>query len=142
MTKLSTLKHGIYYYDFNTKSWRLLRSEGDPFTIGELGDGLYMIYFDNTKCEACEMQDEEWIKFIQEFKGTSNLKAVVILCEWFASKCESQAAAETYRRYKVRASPTIIVALYANGKEVCRKLLLGVRFKRELEYHAQNPCRE
>ncbi len=131
--------HGIYVYAQG--SWKLLRSEGPPFQLGELGDGLYMIYFDNTRCEACRMQDPEWFRFVSSYSGPYKLHAVIVLCEWFAQNCKSPAAAETYRKFRIRASPTIIVALVENNKVKCMKMLFGVRFQRELEYHSYNPCK-
>ena len=57
-------EHGVYIK--TRKGWVLYRKEGDPFKIGELGDKIYIIYFDNTRCPACRMFDPVWWSFIKK----------------------------------------------------------------------------
>lgn len=34
--------NGVYLYSGSKRSWNLLRKDGEPFRIGELGNGIYI----------------------------------------------------------------------------------------------------
>lgn len=116
-------RHGIYVYQDG--DWRLLRSEGGAFTLGELGDGVYLVYFDNAYCPACRAQDPHFEEIVRWYKGRA--KFVVVLCNWFEEDCRSEAAAATFRKFQVKSSPTIVVARVEGGKAVKVETLQGVR---------------
>jgi len=118
-------EHGIYVYEGG--GWRLLRRDGGGFSIGELGDGVYLVYFDNTLCPACREQDLHLLEVLRRFGGDGRVKFVIVLCDWFTSACDSPAAAETMKAFQVSASPTIVVAAVRDGRVVYREELRGVR---------------
>lgn len=117
--------HGIYVYSGG--SWRLLRSEGEAFRLGELGDGVYLVYFDNTLCPACREQDLHMVEIVKRFGGDERIKLVIVLCDWFTQICDSPAAAETIKNLDVVASPTIVVAAVKGGRIVYREEFQGAR---------------
>jgi len=126
--------HGIYIYRPKEKVWEFLRADGDPFE--PLDKGVYVVYFDNTKCTACRRYDEIWFPFVERWSSEkgNNTKFVIILCDWFARECKSQAAAESFRRFDVHASPTTIV-LYADDSKAIRyqEKYEGVMYEFELK---------
>ncbi|MDM7274958.1 MAG: thioredoxin family protein [Thermoprotei archaeon] len=128
--------NGIYVYDSKGRVWKVLRAKGEPFKLGELGDGLYMVYFDNLYCPACRSQDHHIYKLVSRYGGKPNLFFVVILCDWFADNCASEAASRTFREFKVSASPTILVAS-VRGSEISQERLEGVRNDSSLEYYVK-----
>jgi len=111
--------HGIYVYDFNREKWVLKQVSGNPGL--PWGDGYYMIYFDNTKCPACRVYDNYWYPFVKIFgKMFSEVNYVVVLCDWFARECVSEAASSAFRKFDVHASPTTML-LHVSGGEIKRK---------------------
>ena len=100
-------EHGIYVYR-PERGWQLLRIEGEAFRLGELGNGVYVLYFDNTKCPACRIHDIAWYPFVEKHEREAHF--VVILCEWFSRHCRSSAAAKSFMSYRIKASPTTIFA--------------------------------
>ncbi len=122
-------EHGVYVY--RGGEWVLMRKDGEAFKIGEFGDGVYVVYFDNTKCPACRLHDSAWFPFVEEHSKEAYF--VIILCEWFARKCESQAASKTFLTYRVKASPTTIFARVENGEIVYQEKKEGYMSRRELE---------
>jgi hypothetical protein len=110
----TTDPHGIYVY--TGEGWKLLRREGEPFRLGELGDGIYVVYFDNTRCPACRIYDREWYPFVEKHRDEAHF--VIVLCEWFARVCNSPAASRSFLEYRVRASPTTMFARVENGSVV------------------------
>jgi len=134
--------NGVYVYNFEEKRWRLLRVDGEPFRVGELGPGFYIVYFDNLECSACKLQDEELMKAFSEFEKSllEKLKPVAVVCDWFARRCRSEAAAKTYKLYDVHMSPTILVCRVDEGGEYCERLV-GVKFARELYYYLHRIAR-
>ncbi len=115
-------EHGVYLY--KNGEWILYRKEGSPFQLGELGDGVYIIYFDNTKCPACRMYDPTWHIFVE--KNQDEAKFLVILCEWFSRRCQSKAASLTFLLYSVKASPTTLFARVEDGEVVDQVNIEGV----------------
>jgi len=123
--------HGIYIYDPGEDCWVLVRSDGDPFIPSE--DGVYVIYFDNTKCPACRRYDPAWFSYVRKWsKKDSRFHFVIVLCDWFARECKSEAAAKTFREYKVSASPTTIFVYVKNGQRVYDERYEGVLYEFEL----------
>ena len=118
-------EHGVYVYEGGV--WRLLRREGEGFSLGELGNGVYVIYFDNTLCPACREQDLQMVEVVKRFGGDSRVRLVVVLCDWFTQICDSEAASKTFEEFRVSASPTIVVATVKNGRTVFREDLRGVK---------------
>ena len=118
-------KHGIYMYQDG--SWRLIRSDGDPLRLEEAGDGVVVVYFDNALCPACRVQDRYWLDVVSRFSGSPNIRFYVVLCDWFADQCNSEAASKSFKTFGIAASPTIVVAAVKDGKVVYREALEGVR---------------
>ncbi len=117
--------HGIYVYEGG--SWRLLRRDGGAFALGELGDGVYLVYFDNLLCPACREQDLELVGLLGKLAEDGRIKFVVVLCDWFTEICDSGAAAETFKSFSVKASPTIVVAAVRGGRVAYREDLRGLK---------------
>lgn len=126
--------NGVYVFDGSSKKWNLLRTQGEAFSIGELGEGVYVVYFDNTLCPACRAQDQHVLKLLLKYGLDSRVKFVIILCDWFTSNCSSEAAVNTFKKYEVKASPTIIMAR-ASANNVTQERLEGVRKDSVLEYY-------
>ncbi|MGB9726173.1 MAG: hypothetical protein ACPLZ8_05980 [Fervidicoccaceae archaeon] len=124
-----TSPNGIYFLDGD--SWKLLRSEGLPLHPGERGDGIYVFYFDNTKCPACRKFDTEWFPFVKE--NANKAMYFIILCDWFARECSSKAASLTFMLHEVRASPTTIFFKVKNGEVRKQEKIEGVVSKQKLE---------
>lgn len=122
ISKLSRLKEvtsespqGIYIYDRNSDEWVLTLTDGNVFK--PVVDGYYIIYFDNAKCHACRSFDGDWFPYIRgSAKKLERHYFVVILCEWFARKCSSEAASRSFKEYEVHASPTIYLIYLKDGK--------------------------
>jgi len=121
--------NGIYM--FRDGSWKLLRSDGLPLHPGEMGDGIYVLYFDNTKCPACRRFDREWFPFVKENSGKAMF--FIILCDWFARECSSKAASLTFTLNEVRASPTTIFFRVAGGEVAKQERIEGVVSKQQLD---------
>jgi len=118
-------------YDRDTDTWVLVRTEGDPFKPDK--DGIYVIYFDNTKCPACRRYDPIWFSYVRKYSAKDpKLNFVIVLCEWFARNCKSEAASKTFREYDVHASPTTIFLYVKNGKSVYNEKYEGVLYEFEL----------
>ncbi|MCX8195640.1 MAG: thioredoxin family protein [Acidilobaceae archaeon] len=129
--------HGIYRYNKESKRWEILRREGEPFRLGELGDGIYVVYFDNLYCPACRVQDHHFYKLFVRYGNAADIHFVVVVCNWFAGNCDSKAASGSFEEFEVSSSPTIIVAK-VNGKEVKEERLEGVRTDSVIEYYIKN----
>ncbi|MEM1525622.1 MAG: hypothetical protein QXZ41_04670 [Ignisphaera sp.] len=112
-----TSPHGIYIYDHDDSVWHLIRSDGEPFKPDK--KGIYVIYFDNTKCSACRKYDTIWFPFIENnMRNKKQYNFIIVLCNWFARDCNSTAAAETFKRFDVHASPTTIVLYVDENNEI------------------------
>lgn len=122
-------EHGIYVYSGG--EWKLLRREGEAFRVGELGDGVYVVYFDNTRCPACRLHDVSWFPFVEKHAGEAFF--VIVLCEWFARRCESPAASKTFLQYRVKASPTTLFARVKKGNIEVEERKEGYMSLSELE---------
>ncbi|MET1101895.1 MAG: hypothetical protein ABWW69_05410 [Pyrodictiaceae archaeon] len=126
-------RNGVYVYEPSKRMWRLLREEGEAFKLGELGPGVYVVYFDNTLCKACRLYDNYWYSFIDKYGDASGTYYVIVLCDWFTIKCSSEAAKKSFKEYSIKASPTTIVALVEDSKIVYREVYEGVLSFEELE---------
>ncbi len=116
--------HGIYIYDKEKDKWVLVRTEGEAFKPEE--DGVYVIYFDNTRCPACRIYDLSWYPYIKLVgRNLENVKFIIILCSWFARNCESEAAKNSFKEYDVHASPTTYLLYVKNGEVVLKDKLEG-----------------
>ena len=130
--------NGIYVYDHEKRLWQLVRVDGEHFKPGK--KGVYVIYFDNTKCSACRKYDNIWFPFIESLSNSrKDINFVIVLCNWFARDCNSSAAANTFKHYDVHASPTTVV-LYANdnGDIVYQEKYEGVLYEFELKLILEN----
>lgn len=130
-------ENGIYVYNPKNSSWTLLRKDGDAFKIGELGEGTYVVYFDNLLCPACRIQDQHFYRLIVKRGSEDSAKFVIIMCNWFSGNCSSQAAAKSFEAFDVSASPTIIVAKVKDGN-VKMERLEGVRTENIIEYYMKS----
>lgn len=118
--------HGIYIYDFECDKWILVDIVSDYFKPNL--DGVYVIYFDNTKCGACRVYDIHWFPYIRLLGSTlKNTYFVIVLCEWFARNCNSVKASSTFREYDVHSSPTTVLLCIRNGVEADREKIEGVK---------------
>ncbi len=118
----SSSPNGIYVYDSSSRIWR--RIQCDKFS--PWSDGLYIIYFDNTKCPACRKYDPTWFKFVEDTSSRdSDVHFVIVLCDWFARKCRAEEAASTFREFGVRASPTTVLIYVKDGKIIRREDIEG-----------------
>lgn len=104
--------HGVYVYSPEAGKWVSASRESI------LADGAYMIYFDNTSCNACRKFDETWFPFVERAAAERRVRFVIVLCEWFAKKCTSEDASELFREFDVHISPTIVFLKRENGKIV------------------------
>lgn len=111
--------HGIYIYDRGEDKWVLSRSDGSPYV--PVGNGFYVMYFDNTKCPACRIYDLAWYPATKILSNRfKDLNFIIILCEWFSSKCRSEAASRSFNNYSIHASPTTIL-LYVKNHRILRE---------------------
>lgn len=123
--------HGIYVFDRVSGKWVLTLVSGDGFK--PLLDGYYVIYFDNAKCHACRSYDGEWFSYIREsIKELHNYYFIIILCEWFARKCSSEAASKSFKEFDVHASPTTYLLYVKNGRVTYKEKYEGKLTKEEL----------
>ena len=123
--------HGIYIYDFDKEKWMLKQVSG-VFMI-PWSDGYYIIYFDNGKCPACRSYDNYWFPFVKIFgKMFPEYNYVVVLCDWFARECFSEAASSAFIKFDVHSSPTTILLHIINGDIVRKKEVSGVKKLDEL----------
>ncbi|WP_143522160.1 TlpA family protein disulfide reductase [Pyrodictium delaneyi] len=127
-------RNGIYVYDRERGVWRLYRVEGGAFQLGELGDGVYVVYFGNTRCKACRSYDEYWHPFVETVgRELEGYHFVIVLCDWFTHRCSSPAASASFREHRVLASPTTLLAYVVGGKTVYQEKYEGVLTRDELE---------
>jgi thiol-disulfide isomerase/thioredoxin len=116
--------HGVYVYDRVRGEWVLTLISGNAFKPPI--DGYYIIYFDNSKCSACRAYDGTWFKYVEEVaKRLTNHYFIVILCEWFSRKCNSEAASNSFKEYDIHASPTTYLLYFRDGKVVYREKYEG-----------------
>lgn len=130
--------HGIYEYSVEHSMWRFIKSDGEYFKPDS--KGVYVIYFDNTKCSACRKYDGVWFPFVESYtQKKRDTRFMIILCDWFARECKSTAAAESFKKYDVHASPTTIV-LYAadDGSVKYQEKYEGVMYEFELKLVLDN----
>lgn len=118
--------HGIYVYDHSKEKWILRQVSGNPDLPWD--DGVYMIYFDNARCPACRSYDNYWFPFVKIFgKLFNDVKYVVVLCDWFARECVSEASSAAFRKFDVHASPTTILLRVENGLIKRKEEISGVK---------------
>lgn len=118
--------HGIYLYDMSRERWVLKQVSGNPNL--PWGDGYYLIYFDNARCPACRAYDNYWFPFVKIFgKIFKNVKYVIVLCDWFAKECVSEAASSSFKKFDVHASPTTILIHVVNGEIKRKEEISGVK---------------
>ena len=118
--------HGIYIYDKSEDKWIYVDAERDVFIPKH--DGIYIIYFDNTKCPACRVYDIYWFPYVS-LLGSSleNVYFVIILCEWFARNCRSRIASNTFKYFEIHASPTTLLLCIKNGEVTDQDKVEGVK---------------
>ena len=118
--------HGIYVYDRGRDKWVYVDTSEEYFK--PRADGIYVIYFDNTKCPACRIYDIHWFPYVSLLGSTfENVYYVIILCGWFARECRSRVASETFKKYDVHASPTTLLLCVKNGEIIDREKVEGVK---------------
>ncbi len=117
------ISHGIYVFDVNKKVW--VRLEDDNKSLEPKEDGVYVVYFNNTKCPACRVFDIIWNIFVSNAKDTS-IKYYSVVCKWFTHECESKGAKESFKKYNVKSSPTILIWKVRSGSIVFTEKIEGV----------------
>lgn len=123
--------HGIYVYDFNKDKWVLKQVSGNSLLPWE--DGYYLIYFDNSRCPACRSYDNHWFPFVKIFgRLFREFNFVVVLCDWFARECASEAASSTFKKFDIHASPSTMLMRVMRGEIVEKKEFSGVKKINEL----------
>ncbi len=128
--------HGIYIYDHERDKWLYIDIGDKPFTPRH--DGVYVIYFDNTKCPACRVYDIYWFPYIKLLAPHNNIYYVIILCEWFAGRCRSICASVSFKHYDIHASPTTLLLCIRNGREIDREKHEGVKTMDKLAEIVEN----
>lgn len=127
--------NGIYVYSPKAGKWMLVTGSDSDSPFTPASNGFFVIYFDNTKCPACRAYDDTWFPYVNE-RGPElwgrGFRFIIVLCDWFARECGSRAAAETFRKYEVRASPTTILEAVKGGKQVRLERYEGVLNAEEL----------
>jgi len=114
--------NGIYEYDRERDAWVKLKV--DELKLDR--DGIYVIYFDNTRCPACRRYDPVWFTFVSRFsKEDRDTRFFIVLCDWFARQCRAEEAAKTFRRFDIHASPTTTLLLVKRGEIVDRDDIEG-----------------
>ena len=127
----TTSPHGIYIYDAKNDEWVLVQRDGDYFK--PFMNGFYVIYFDNTKCPACRKYDKDWFPYIrEEGRKLPGYCFVIILCEWFAGMCKSEAASKSFKHYDIHASPTTLLIYHKDGKIIYQEKHEGYLTRNEL----------
>ena len=122
----ATSPHGVYVYDRVGGVWVLRWVGGEGFRPWR--DGFYVVYFDNTCCPACRVFDAVWFTFVDLVgRGLGDTEFILVLCEWFSGRCNSPAAASTFRRFNVKTSPTILLLKVVDGRVVGREEVKGVK---------------
>ncbi|MEM4482061.1 MAG: hypothetical protein QXK88_00015 [Desulfurococcaceae archaeon] len=123
--------HGIYVYDYGKERWILRQVAGGSQL--PWGDGYYLVYFDNSRCPACRSYDSQWFPFVRIFgKLFKEFNFVVVLCDWFARECVSEAASSTFKKFDVHASPSTLIMHVKGGEIVEKQELSGVKKISEL----------
>ncbi|MET1159871.1 MAG: hypothetical protein ABWW65_02820 [Thermoprotei archaeon] len=118
--------HGIYLYDKNSSKWLYI----DPGTeyFKPRMDGIYVVYFDNTRCPACRVYDIHWFPYVTLIgSNLENVYFVIVLCEWFARNCRSSIASNTFKHYDIHASPTTLLLYVKNGEIADQEKVEGVK---------------
>jgi len=124
--------HGIYVYDRSSDFWVLTSVGGDAFR--PLIDGYYVIYFDNAKCHACRAYDTHWFPYLRRVaRELPDHYFIIVLCEWFAQKCNSEAASKTFKEFDVHASPTTYLLHVRGGNVIYKEKYEGSLNYAELE---------
>ena len=117
------ISHGIYLFDINKRAW--IRLEESDQHLEPKEDGVYVVYFNNTKCPACRVFDIIWNIFVSNAKDTS-IKYYSIVCKWFTHECESKSAKESFKKYNVKSSPTVLIWKVRSGSIVFTEKIEGV----------------
>lgn len=118
--------HGIYVYDKARDKWVLIRVDDGPFRPDR--DGFYIVYFDNTKCPACRIYDLTWYPYVKLIGSSmENTYFYIILCDWFAHECRSEAARNSFKHYDVHASPTTLLLYVENGEVKAQEKIEGTK---------------
>lgn len=105
------LEEGIYEY-----------IDGRPQRTSSLtlGNGRYIIFFDNRKCPFCRIFDVMWDVLLRDpqLKGVKFLKVV---CSYFASDCTNEEAKKAYMEYEVWKSPTVMLVEVTDSERKINK---------------------
>ncbi len=125
----SSSDHGIYVYDRNVGKWFYSENETNV-----LSDGLYVVYFDNTECNACRRYDGIWFPIIESYSREFPYTYVIVLCGWFSNECKSKKASHLFDKFKIKASPTTLFLYVKNGKVIYDERYEGVLEHKDLIY--------
>jgi thiol-disulfide isomerase/thioredoxin len=117
--------HGVYRFNREAGVWEPLPEDGKPLALSE--DGVYVVYFGNTKCPACRVYDTIWNLYIDTVgRNLEGVTHYAVICGWFAGECSSEKAALSFKQFDVRASPTTLVVRVSGGSSVSMERLEGV----------------
>ena len=103
--------HGVQRYVDGT--YTVLTALDDPVEF----EAPAAIYFRNTDCHHCTRFDPEWGRAAPRLAALG-YSLYVVTCQWFSSKCASEAAASLFKKYGVTSSPTVL--LLGGGGRVAR----------------------
>jgi len=117
--------HGIYVYDKDKGKWVLVETSGPPEFRK---NGVYVIYFDNIRCPACRVYDIHWFPYVTLIGSSlKDVYFIIVLCEWFARRCRSEAASSTFKKYDIHASPTTVIVGVRDGNVIDKEKVEGVK---------------
>lgn len=118
--------HGIYMYDKKRGKWLLIKRSGGHYTPEKTG--IHVIYFDNASCPACRVYDITWYTYIEMIgRKLDKTYFIIILCDWFAERCGSEAAKKSFQHYNIHASPTTLLLYIENGETIYSEKIEGAR---------------
>ncbi|MEZ0346309.1 MAG: hypothetical protein ABWK01_07150 [Infirmifilum sp.] len=103
--------NGVYIYSAEKGGWILL---DQPWPSD---NGVYVIYFDNTRCPACRKFDKTWFSFVEKnAKQGKDAYFIIALCDWFARQCSAEPARKLFECFDVHVSPTVVFLVREDGR--------------------------
>lgn len=103
---------GVYLYSGGL--WRRIRVDG-PF-VPE-ADGVYLLYFRNSRCPGCRAFDGVWQNFISSY-ASEGASYALVQCRSFFVECDDEVASDSFIFYLVFETPQVVVVVVENGLPV------------------------
>lgn len=116
-----SIPHEDGVYTYSNGKWTKVRVEG-PY-VPEV-DGVYVLYFRNTKCGGCKAFDREWLNFISMYNSLA--KYVLVQCRNFFIECSDAVASDSFIFYLVLETPQVLLIVVENGLPVYIEREVGV----------------